>query len=800
MTLRKLRLSMGASRLSTDWRGVEMSWEDLQNRLSHPQRTTETVEEYYKLSKADQGRLKDVGGFVGGTLNGPRRKAEAVTGRDLITLDLDNIPANETENVIAKIDQLGVSYIIYSTRSHLKTRPRLRVIMPTDRTVLPDEYEPIARKIASLIGMELCDPTTFEASRLMYFPSCSIDGEFVYRTATKAEAKADSVLAQYADWHDISLWPQVPGESEKYKTLLAKQEDPTKKEGVVGAFCRCFNIYRAIEELIPNAYTPTDNEERWTYVNGSTVGGAVIYDNGNFLYSHHATDPCSGKLVNAFDLVRLHLFGEEDKEAKEGTAPSRLPSFKAMREKALQLPDVAAECFYAMQEKTTGVFSAMEEHTDEPQADAWMLNIQLDSKTGKPCSTRNNIYLILENHALIKGKIAKDDFSGRILVLGATPWKTDTKQREWNDTDDAGLLWWLETGFGITGTEKILNAFTVAADKHTINPVKLYLEQLHWDGTPRLDTLFVDYLGANDNDYTRAVARKSLVAAVKRVFEPGCKYDQMPVLIGPQGIGKSTLLAILGRDWFSDSVLTFEGKEAAEQIQGVWIVEIGEMASYNKSDTNQVKLFLSKQKDIYRQAYGRRTETHPRRCVFFGTSNFGDFLKDPTGNRRFWPVDVGILEPKKSVITELTGEVDQIWAEAVVRYRLDEPIIMENKKLADMALQMQKAHNEANPREGIVLDYLEREFPEDYENWSLNQRRMFLDGSVADSSELKLVKKQKVCALEIWCECFHGGLRDMKRVDAQEINQIISRAPGWERNASTRRYGYCGHQRGFERK
>lgn len=183
--------------------------------------------------------------------------------------------------------------------------------------------------------------------------------------------------------------------------------------------------------------------------------------------------------------------------------------------------------------------------------------------------------------------------------------------------------------------------------------MKRYLQGLKWDGTKRLDTLLSEYLGAEDTAYTRAVMRKSLCAAVGRAVAGGIKYDYMPIFTGPQGIGKSTFLRILGKEWFSDSLTTFEGKEAAELIQGTWINEIGELSAFTKQETQVIKQFLSKTDDIYRAAYGRRTDKYPRRCVFFGTSNDGEFLKDVTGNRRFWPVDVGVHPAKKSVWNQL---------------------------------------------------------------------------------------------------------------------------------------------------
>lgn len=798
---RKLVISVGQSRRSTNWIRTEMMWSEFIDRLRTPQRTPETIEEYLNMTKAQQGQLKDIGGFVGGALNGTQRKAKNITGRDLVTLDLDNIANGETANVLRKIDSLGAGYAVYSTRSHAEFRPRLRVILPLDRTVTADEYEPIARKLASYIGLEMCDPTTFEASRLMYWPACSSDSQYVFNFADKPFVCADGILKQYTDWHDVSVWPQVPGEANKAKTLLAKQQDPTSKEGIVGAFCREFNIYQAIERFIPHAYDTTEHDDRLTYTGGSTVAGAVIYDGGNFLYSHHATDPCSGQLVNAFDLVRLHLFGDKDETAKPGTPANKLPSYQEMKKLALGNEAVALDLNKHYAAQASDFFTSLDtagEGDKQHQPDVnWMADAKLDydQNTGRPKKTRDNIMKILQHDPALKGKIAVDDFAVRGLALGALPWNPAEDRRLWTDTDDAGVAWWLETRYDITGREKIDGALLLVSEANKINEVKDYLTSLEWDKTPRLDTVLSDYLGADDTPYTRAVARKSLTAAVVRVMQPGCKYDYVPVFVGPQGIGKSTFLATLGKSWFSDSLQSFEGKEAAEMIQGVWINELGEMTGYTRSETNTIKQFLSKREDIYRQAYGRRTGRYPRKCVFFGTCNQFEFLKDLTGNRRFWPVDVGRNKPKKNIWNDLPGEVDQIWAEAVWRWRIGEPLYFEKPEMEDLARAEQEKHREANIKEGVIRSFLEQPIPVNYYSMDLAARRMYWSGGVHG---VETMPRKKTCAAEIWCEAFGGNLLLMKRADTQEINQILENLPGWKRTAGNRRFGYCGQQKGFE--
>lgn len=802
---RKVTCSIGSSRNSTNWMKTDFMWSQFIERLRIPQRTPETYEGYMKLSKRQQGELKDIGGFVGGSLNGTRRKASAVTGRDLVTLDLDTIAAGETDNIIRRIDSLGIAYAVYSTRSHAPWRPRLRVILPLDKTVGADEYEPIARKLASVIGIELCDPTTFDVSRLMYWPGCSSDSPYVFQYGDKPFASAEGILAQYGDWHDVRTWPQVPGKELKPKELLAKQQDPTTKNGIVGAFCRTYDILGAMEKFIPNAYEPTDKTDRLTYTGGSTTAGAVIYDDGKFLYSHHATDPCSGQLVNAFDLIRLHLFSDDDTNAKDGTPANRLPSYQAMKQLAMQDADVMTELNVTAQQHASDVFSVIPDDTDNAAPEIHLTNdsvdwmrgahLEYDQNTGRPKKTMDNIIRILNYDPELAGKVAIDDFSTRGLVLGALPWNGCNDRRLWQDTDDAGIAWYLENRYGITGRDKMIGALMLVSEQHRFNEVKDYLKNLSWDNTHRLENVLHDYLGAVDNTYVRAVARKAFAAGVARVMTPGCKYDYVPVFTGPQGIGKTTFLKTIGMHWHSDSLQSFRGKEAAEMIQGIWIVEIGEMTGYSKSDDNEIKQFLSRCDDVYRQPYGRHTGRFPRKCIFFGTCNDHDFLKDPTGSRRFWPVEVGICKPIKNIWNELPGEVDQLWAEAVYYWKKGEPLYMDTPELDAMAKSEQEQHREDNVKEGMIRDFLEKPVPDNYDSLSLAARRMYWAGTAQCE---KTMQRQKVCALEIWCECFGGDPRNMKRSDARDINYILAGIDGWKRNKSRRRYGYCGTQRGFE--
>lgn len=800
---RQITISIGGSRKATNWPSSVCLWSEFAERFTHPERSTETMSEYLAMPKSRQDDLKDRGGFVGGGLLGERRKAVYVTGRDVLALDLDSIPAAGTNDMLYRLEGLGCAYLVYSTRKHRPDAPRLRVLWPCDRTAAPDEYEPLLRKMAELAGiLPLCDPSTFEIHRLMYWPSVCADGEYILHTGDKPFLSVDGVLGLYTDWRNIAAWPQVPN-AVPIQRLAAKQGDPTEKQGLVGAFCRVYDVLSAMDAFLPDIYDETAIPGRYTFTGGSTAGGAVVYDEGKFLYSHHATDPCGGKLVNAFDLVRLHKFSEMDDEAAPGTPTVRMPSYVEMQQIAVADEKVAAllnaERYQSVAEKFTNAQAAHAEAAapiPEDNTD-WMTLLDLHQKTGAPLKTINNVWVILENDPNLKDKFALNEFAGRGDVLAQLPWSKSNKRRLWEDNDNQGLYWYLEMVYQITGNSKIDGGLSLHSTKHSFNEVTAYLQDLTWDGTPRLDRLFIDYLGAEDTPYTRAVTRKSFTAAVARAMQPGTKFDNMTILSGPQGIGKSTLLAKMSKGWFNDSIRTFEGKEASELLQGVWLVEISELDAFRRTDVARIKQFLSLQVDRFRAAYGRHVKEMPRCCVFFGTTNSTEYLQDLTGNRRFWPIDVGVAKPYKSVWEDLDKELDPLWAEAVAYWRLGESLYL-GGQLAEAAAEAQEAHREAAADEGVILDFLKMQVPDDWSVWNEERRRMYWGGH--HKGEVKLVPRDRVCAVEIWTEALQMDRRFIKNSDTARINQIIAKTGQWEKMTTPRDFYCYKTQRGFTKR
>ncbi|MFA6941918.1 MAG: hypothetical protein WCQ54_13225, partial [Clostridiaceae bacterium] len=305
----QITLATGRSKKETHWKNKNILYSALVEKLSSTTRTPEAYAEYKKMAKAERDRIKDVGGFVGGSLKNGRRKAENVANRTLLTLDLDYVVGD----IWASIELLfNFSCLIYSTHTHASDNQRLRLIIPLSRPVLPDEYQAMARLIADDLGIDQFDDTTYEPSRLMYWPSTSCDGEYVDKVQDLQWLDPDEVLARYTfGWQDVSYWPESSRARAKLNTAIKKQEDPLEKKGIIGAFCRTYSITEAIGEFLSDVYTSGADETRYTYAGGSTTGGIVVYED-KFSYSHHGTDPASGILCNAFDLVRIHKFGELD--------------------------------------------------------------------------------------------------------------------------------------------------------------------------------------------------------------------------------------------------------------------------------------------------------------------------------------------------------------------------------------------------------------------------------------------------------------------------------------------------------
>lgn len=783
-----MKIAYGNSRMDKKWKNTDISWEDFCSRVKTTQRTTETVEEYRKMRKGGQDSIKDVGGFVGGHLKDGRRKKGNVLSRSMLTLDMDYGTCTIWEEISTFFPY---QCCIYSTHKHTPEHPRLRLIIPLFRDVGEEEYAAVSRMVAKEIGIDLFDDTTYEPERLMYWPSTSRNGIFVYEEKDGSILDPDEFLNKYDDWRDTSTWPVSSRQSEVLDRSLKEQADPLSKEGVIGTFCRTYSVSRAIDTFLKDIYEPSVMVGRYDYIPADSSAGVILYDD-KFAYSHHATDPASGRLLNAFDLVRIHKFGHLDDRATESTPPSKLPSFINMCEFAIQDDEVKAQFTKERMEQATIDFTE----------DNWQTALELD-KQGKIKDTLDNIVLIIRNDSELES-IAFNKHRDGIDARDGLPW--EQMKGGWNDSDNAALKVYLSNKYGIYSPTKTKDAILAVAAERSYHPIKEYLDHLpEWDGTDRVETLLIDYFNATDNSYTRAVTRKMMVAAVARIVQPGTKFDSVLILNGPQGIGKSTFFAKLAGDWFSDSLTLTDMKDKAgpEKLQGYWILELGELAGMRKTDVEVVKSFISRSDDKYRASYGVNVESHPRQCIIVGSTNAeSGFLRDITGNRRFWPVRIS-GDGKRKAWQMSVYDVEQIWAETLVLYGKGEKLYLEGSDV-ELATNEQADAMESDEREGLVRSYLDTLLPDDWNALSLYERRNYLNGSeFGGESRVGTVERTIVCNMEIWCECFGRDASAMKPADSYAIAGIMKKINGWNKyqgnKNGTSNFPIYGRQRCYEK-
>jgi predicted P-loop ATPase len=414
--------------------------------------------------------------------------------------------------------------------------------------------------------------------------------------------------------------------------------------------------------------------------------------------------------------------------------------------------------------------------TDFGEDTDWKSQLQRE-KSGILANTLGNLLLILNNDETLTG-IRHNRLANQIYGE-ELPWVSP--HAPWREADTAQLVAYVDKRYGTFSARNYELALIKVADDRAYHPIRDYLNSLpEWDRGPRVDTRLIDYLGAEDTPYTRAVTRKTLVAAVARIKNPGTKHDSILVLNGKQGIGKSTLFSRLGKQWYSDSlsISDMKDKTAPEKLQGYWILELGELAGIKKMDVETVKSFITRTDDKYRPSYGRAVESHPRQCIIVGTTNSdGGFLRDITGNRRFWPVWVS--GESKYRAWELT-DIDQIWAEAVVKYADGEELFLKGD-VAMAAYAEQRNAMENDDREGLIAEYLDALLPETWDTMDIYRRLEFIRSPDDPTRATGSIRRNQVCIMEIWCECFGKSRESIKKADSYEIEGILNRIGGWSK-------------------
>lgn len=466
---------------------------------------------------------------------------------------------------------------------------------------------------------------------------------------------------------------------------------------------------------------------------------------------------------------------------------------------------------------------------DKDFYEPWME--RFSTKTNKEgeeiLTTEHNIKLVLNNDSKLNGKIVYNMLSNRTEKTEAMPWDNYCPDDGivhgnmfWTDDDFSGVVVYLGETYGLRNEKMIRNVFRIYRKEKRYHPIRNYLRNLKWDGKNRVETIFIDFFGADDNAYIREISRLFFTAAVKRIFEPGSKFDNIPVLVSAekgasQGIGKTTFWEkiVTNYEWFNASLDDKLGKEAMNDLQGKWIVSFEELSIQRKSDVNTFKDFVSRTCDTYRKPYAQDADNHLRQCVFIGNSNTSDFLRDWTSNRRFWPIDThprenvvkwnklhpemnldGVGEHWRIINEVLTKEyVDQIWAEAYYFYTdvyKDKPLTLFGEA-AKLALQVQKKHEYQSSLYDEVEQFLNIELPFEWEGMSKYQRRAYIkDGDYEESGFLRT----EVSLKEIAYECLGIDGR-IPNADNSELKHILSDL-GWRpiSEAGQKRcgpYGVC---------
>ena len=372
---------------------------------------------------------------------------------------------------------------------------------------------------------------------------------------------------------------------------------------------------------------------------------------------------------------------------------------------------------------------------------------------GNPFQTISNCETVLLNDVRLAGRFSYNTMAYTKMVECPLPWDESSELRAIRDSDYASLTAYMEREYMLTSKDKAIDAVLTTCMSNRKNPVAEWLSTLRWDGIERVHTLLPMFLGAAETDYNTEVMRLFMRAAVARVLHPGCKFDHMMVLHGEQGIGKSTFLRRLAHDshWFDGNFNTVEGDAAVEKLRGMWIVEMAELLSVKRTkDVEAVKSFITNQVDTIRPKYARETEQRPRVCVLAGTTNADSFLSDPTGNRRFLPVECTFEKPERMLFDDVCQQhFDACWAETYAKYMDGDDSLELPASVARFADDMRMRYSEDDPRIGLIQDYV--------------------DGVIASAVDPKSIR---ICAVEVLENALRLDEHDCKNPPRRLINEI----------------------------
>ena len=754
-----------------------MTWQDQPlDFTTAPRRDSKTWKrefitwtELQEMVKTPAGR-KEAGNYLLGLLNGTQRKKTTIASRSAIALDVDHAP----DDFIDRLRTLLPSaFIAHTTYSSTIKGPRWRVIIPLSRDLLPDEYTHVVEWLMDLLGRDFFDPGSAEAERYMFRPAARTKADYQYVLEDGDQLDVDQALENFEE--DLST-------KESPKPNRSKR-DPYSIDGVVGAFNRAYSISDAIEAFeLPYTW---DGEHRWHLVGARAVSGLSEIGDG-LVFSHHVSDPAWGKACSAFDLVRMHKFGELDDGTSPQTPVNRLPSHEAMLELASTDERVVRELI------GNEFASELDDIADGVEEKDWRTRLALHSKTGVVLDKIKNWDLIVKHDTAFAG-LAFNEITFSIEIQRDMPWRTvHYGGPNFTAADRAELGHYMERQYGLRPAMQMLDGIILArAYRNRFHPIKDYLDGLEWDGVPRLEECLP---GVVPTDYTRMVARKCLTAAVARAYEPGCKWDHTLVLQGTQSIGKTFWIDKMARGYMVP-LGRIDNKDTLLALHRSWIALADEGYSLRKADNDVMKEFLTRTEDVFRIPYEKETNVHKRGFVIWSTTNDETFLRNEQGNRRYLPVQC-TEKVDFSLLTDYY--IDQVWAEAKHHYKAGERLFLDEEE-TEVSTEQQEKFTEEDVTTGVIVEYLETLVPEDWEQMSPESRQTWrqdqADGLVPPGTE----RIDQVCSVQLWVEAFGRRLGDQHRADLLQLTGAMKRLPGWRVLPGRQRVTHYGPQMVFER-
>lgn len=707
---------------------------------------------------------KECGNYLLGELRGRRRMKNTVISRSAIQLDADQADEQMFEDVA------GFPYrsIVHTTFNSAPDDLRLRIVLPLDRSVTPGEYRFIAKKLMEVLGVEKFDPGSIQPERYMFKPSASNPEWYRHEVNNGYEVNADVELGGYSDSVDIVETPAPP----------KNKRDPLDMPGVIGAFNRVYSIPEAIEEFgIPYEHA---GDKRWQLVGAH--GEAGVYEvTDSLTYSHHVNDPAYGVTCSAFDLVRIYNWGVLDADVDPDTPVNRLPSNDAAMKELGEDPKV-------LKEMALLDFDGLE---DDLEDDSWLMDLRRSPKTGRVTDEVHNWDLI-SAHDPVLSSLWWDEIDLSTKVEGDLPWRETRDRKQFGGTDRAALTLHIERKYGVRPPRALVDDLVdISAQQNRRNPLEEYLDSLVWDGEPRLEESLP---GVEPTEYTRLVARKCLVAAVARVFDPGVKWDHTLILYGEEGLGKTHWINRLSKG-YTAPLGDIRSKDTLLTLQRSWIVTSDEGAVMKSADNDSLKEFLTRTEDVFRLPYEREIRAYPRHSVIWATTNDKDILKRQQGNRRYLIVH----SEHKVDFNQLTDQyIDQLWAEAVHYYNEGEVLFLDAEQ-SEAAGAEREEFTEEEPLSGLVQEWVNTPVPEGWDEMSPESRVRWYsdlsDGFTSAGTE----RIDKICSMQVWVECLGRRRGDHDRRDITEITRTLRNLPGWRALPSRHRVPHYGPQLVFER-